>query len=243
VIDVVQLTRGMTALAAGRNAEALENLMRMLDPTDPAHHRLNCYWALPGIAEAAAREGRHSDAEAVLRQWDTKALAKPSPILRYGLAYGRALLAGDEETEDLIGIALSTETGLPPFERARLQLALGTWLRRHRRVADARAPLRAARDCFDALGATLWSERARQELRASGEKSRKRLPDLRDQLSPQELQIANMAADGLSNREIGQKLFLSHRTVGSHLYRLFPKLGITSRTELAAALGQPSAAA
>jgi DNA-binding NarL/FixJ family response regulator len=92
--------------------------------------------------------------------------------------------------------------------------------------------LRAAHEAFDALGAEPWSERARQELRASGESSRQRMLEAWDQLSPQELQIAQMAAQGLSNREIGQRLFLSHRTVGYHLYRIFPKLGITSRAEL-----------
>ena len=77
-----------------------------------------------------------------------------------------------------------------------------------------------------------WGERAREELRASGETSRKRAPNVRDQLTPSELQIAQMAADGFSNREIGQRLYLSHRTVSSHLYRIFPKLGITSRSQL-----------
>jgi DNA-binding NarL/FixJ family response regulator len=77
-----------------------------------------------------------------------------------------------------------------------------------------------------------WSERARQQLRATGETSRPRTPEARDQLSPQELQIVQMAAEGLSNREIGQRLYLSHRTISSHLYRVFPKLGVTSRTEL-----------
>jgi len=97
-------------------------------------------------------------------------------------------------------------------------------------------PLRAARDTFDALGALPWSDRASQELRASGETSRQRVPEARDQLSPQEVQVAGLAASGLSNREIGEKLYLSHRTVASHLYRIFPKLGITSRAELPGAL-------
>jgi DNA-binding NarL/FixJ family response regulator len=88
-----------------------------------------------------------------------------------------------------------------------------------------------------------WAERARQELRASGETTRSRTPENRDQLSPQELQIALMAAEGLSNREIGQRLFLSHRTVGSHLYRVFPKLGITNRAELSRVLGDSLATA
>ena len=81
-----------------------------------------------------------------------------------------------------------------------------------------------------------WSERARQQLRATGETSRPRSPEALDQLTPQELQILQMAAKGLTNREIGQMLYLSHRTVSSHLYRAFPKLGITSRAEIGSAL-------
>ena len=123
-----------------------------------------------------------------------------------------------------------------PFQRARIQLAYGQWLRRHRRVADSRGVLRAARDTFDALGCAPWGEQARRELRASGERSRRRVPEARDQLTAQELQIAQLAAQGLSNREIGQRLFLSHRTISTHLYRVFPKLGITSRAELGTAL-------
>ena len=91
---------------------------------------------------------------------------------------------------------------------------------------------RASFEPFDALGATTWSERARQELRASGESSRRREFEARVRLTPQELQIARMAAEGLTNREIGQRLYLSHRTVGSHPYRIFPKLGVTSRNQL-----------
>ena len=119
-----------------------------------------------------------------------------------------------------------------PFPRARVELAYGEWLHKQRQDSAARAPLRAAMETFDALGVIPWSERARQQLRATGETSRPRTPEARDQLSPQELQIVQMAAEGLSNREIGQKLYLSHRTISSHLYRIFPKLGITSRTEL-----------
>ena len=89
---------------------------------------------------------------------------------------------------------------------------------------------------FDAMGATKWGDQARSELRASGESSRGRDRAARDDLTAQELQIAQLAATGLSNREIGQRLYLSHRTISTHLYRVFPKLGITSRAELSAVL-------
>ena len=123
-----------------------------------------------------------------------------------------------------------------PFYVARAQLAYGVWLRRHRRMTQSRAPLREAAETFDALGLLRYAERARRELRASGERVRRRVPGGWSQLSPQELQIAQLAAEGLSNREIGEQLYLSHRTVESHLYRLFPKLGVTSRAQLRDAL-------
>jgi DNA-binding CsgD family transcriptional regulator len=155
------------------------------------------------------------------------------------ILYARPLLADDGRAEDLFlaGLAgFGENLANWPFLRARLQLAYGAWLRRRRRIADSRAPLRAALAKFEALSVGPWAERARQELRASGETIRPRTPDSRDQLSPQELHIAQLAATGLSNREIGQRLYLSHRTVGSHLYRLFPKLGVSTRAELHAAL-------
>ena len=94
----------------------------------------------------------------------------------------------------------------------------------------------AAHQRDDAVGAGPWAQRAREELRASGESSRRAAAYARDRLTPQELQIAAMAASGMTNREIGQHLYLSHRTIGSHLYRVFPKLGITSRAALRDAL-------
>ena len=160
----------------------------------------------------------------------------PSPSLHAGLRYARALLATGPEAQALFEDAMRSGLNGWPFPRARVQLAYGEWLHKQRQDSAARAPLHAATETFDALGVIPWSERARQLLRATGEKSRPRIPEARDLLSPQELQIAQMAAEGLSNREIGQKLYLSHRTISSHLYRVFPKLGITSRTELRHAL-------
>jgi DNA-binding CsgD family transcriptional regulator len=157
-------------------------------------------------------------------------------MLHLNVRYARAVLADGDAAAPLFDAALAADLSAWPLARARLLLAYGTWLRRQRRNADARGPLRAARDGFDALGATHWGQRAREELRASGEASRRRAVFARDQLTPQELQIATLAARGLTNREIGQHLYLSHRTVGSHLYRAFPKLGITARSQLSEAL-------
>jgi DNA-binding NarL/FixJ family response regulator len=167
---------------------------------------------------------------------ETVARQTPSPSLHAGLRYARALLAAGGQADGRFQAALQSGPSAGPFLRARVQLAYGKWLHQHRHDAAARTPLRAAVEAFDALGVIPWSDRARQQLRATGEKSRPRLPGVRDQLTPQELQIAQLAADGLTNREIGQKLYLSHRTIGSHLYRIFPKLDIASRAQLASRL-------
>jgi len=226
----------MTALGAGRYADAHGHLLRMLDPSDPAHHRMTFSWALGNLAESAVRVGETENARAIVAGFEQRAAQTPSPAFQQAMRHARAVLADDAEAEALFGAALEGEIFGGPFERARLQVAFGTWLRRQRRIGESRGPLRAARDTFDALGADPWSERAREELRATGESSRKREPGALEELTPQELQVAQMAAEGLSNREIAQKLYLSHRTVGSHLYRIYPKLGINSRWELAAVL-------
>jgi DNA-binding CsgD family transcriptional regulator len=168
---------------------------------------------------------------------------RPGTWIALGLRHARALVADATDAGDRFDEALSSDLTRWPFQRARIQLAYGQWLRRQRRVADSRAVLRVARDTFDALGCVSWGEQARRELRASGERSRRRVPEARDHLTAQELQIAQLAAEGLSNRAIGQRLFLSHRTISTHLYRVFPKLGITSRAELSAALAPASASA
>jgi DNA-binding NarL/FixJ family response regulator len=236
VQGVVQLTRGVAALGVGRYDEAYHHLRRMLDPSDAAHHRHNDYWAIGFLADAAARTGRGDEARQLLAALEGRLAVTPSPLFRDVMGHARAVLADGDQAEAAFQQALHADTWLGPFSRARLQLAYGTWLRRRRRVAEARIPLRNARDTFDALEATTWGDVARRELRATGEAGRGRVVDVRDQLTPQELQIATMAAAGLSNRDIGQSLYLSHRTIGSHLYRIFPKLGVTSRSELRDAL-------
>jgi DNA-binding CsgD family transcriptional regulator len=236
VLATVRHARGLAALGAGRHAEAYEQLRRMYDPADPAHHlALRCY-AVGDLAEAALHCGQRDTAASLVSQMEAVARMTPSPALHIGLHYARALLAADTEAEALYEAALDGDLVRWPFAQARIQLAYGEWLRRQRRAAESRAHLRAARETFDALGTIPWSERARQELRASGETSRRRTQDARDQLTPQELQIAQLAADGLTNREIGERLYLSHRTISSHLHRIFPKVGVTSRAALRAAL-------
>ena len=234
----LQHARGTASLAVGDHADAFEALARLFDRADPAHHSMKSAWAVGDLAEAAVYAGRASEAAEAVRHVQAIAARTPGPRVHVALRHARAMLAPPGEEERRFLDALGGGLSAWPFARARLQLAYGAWLRRSRRVSESRAPLRAARDAFDVLGGSPWGDRARQELRASGERSRRRSPDARDELTPQELQIAELAAGGLSNREIGQRLYLSHRTVGSHLYRVFPKLGVTSRNELRDALAE-----
>jgi RNA polymerase sigma factor (sigma-70 family) len=198
-------------------------------------------WAIGNLAEAAARSGNTDDAREVLKGLEPLAQRTPSPWLLVAMNHARALLADDKDAETLFQAGLAADLIRWPFDRARLLLAYGAWLRRQRRPTESRSVLREARDGFDALGVVAWGDRSRQELRASGETSRARTAEAFDQLSPQELQIARLASAGLTNREIGQQLYLSHRTVSSHLYRIFPKLGTTSRSELTSALERVAA--
>ena len=149
----------------------------------------------------------------------------------------RALLSEGEDAERLYREAIERlgRTRLRP-ELARAHLLYGEWLRRENRRVDARAQLRAAHELFVSIGMEAFAERARGELLATGEKVRKRTVETRDELTPQERQIAGLARDGLSNPEIGARLFLSPRTVEWHLRKVYAKLGIRSRRELADAL-------
>jgi DNA-binding CsgD family transcriptional regulator len=237
MLALVQVVRGLAALSDGRYAIAYEHLHRIFDPTDVAYHPLVRCWTIGDLAEAAIHSGHQDDARILANELEPLAAQMRSPLLLAGLSYARPLLAEDGTVaETLFQAGLGVQLTPWTLHRARLQLAYGAWLRRQRRVAEARTHLRAAMEAFDALSAIPWGELARKELRAGGEASRSRTPAMQDQLSPQELQIAQLAAEGLSNREIGQQLYLSHRTVGWHLYRIFPKLGITARSELHAAL-------
>ncbi|MEV0707779.1 AAA family ATPase [Nocardia aurea] len=238
VLATVALTRGLAALGEGRFDDAFAELRRMHDPADPAYTPALRSYFLAELTEAAVRGGQSEAARELLAELEPTTRTTPSPALHIGFRYARALLA-TEDTEDLFTAALAADLTGWPAERARLQLAYGEWLRRQRRVVESRARLRAARQTFDALGFAAWSERSRLELRGAGESSPDRSADAGERLTPHELSIARLAAQGLTNREIGQRLFLSHRTVSTHLHRIFPKLGVSSRTDLAAALPVP----
>jgi DNA-binding CsgD family transcriptional regulator len=235
LLALVELARGRNALLRGDHSVAYEHLKRISNPKEIAYHMYARFWVVADLVEAALQSGHEQEARDAIATLEPVAAQSRSPVLEIGLRFARALVASDAEAEGLFQAAITEDTSLPLMV-ARSQLAHGLWLRRQRRIAESRGPLRAARDAFQAMGATPLVERASRELRASGESSPKRLPRASDRLTPQELQIAQMAAAGMSNREIGQSLFLSHRTIGFHLYRLFPKLGITSRNQLRGAL-------
>jgi DNA-binding CsgD family transcriptional regulator len=232
----VQLARGIAELGANRHEQAHRELHRVFTPTDPAFQRVQQVWTVSYLADAAVRTGRRAEANSVLTSMEQLAGHSPSTGSTIALEYSRAVLADRTSAESLFHIAVDGASCQLPWHRARAELAYGSWLRRQRRVVESREPLRAARATFDAVGARTWAQRADQELRATGEGGWRPTSNPRELLSPQEAQIAELAAQGLSNREIGERLFLSHRTVSSHLYRIFPKLGVVSRGQLAAAL-------
>ncbi|MDH2426347.1 LuxR family transcriptional regulator [Sphaerisporangium sp. TRM90804] len=231
-IAQIQYARGVIALCAGRHADAFGHLWRVFDRRDAAHHPIWGSWTISELAEAAVTAEHRDLARTALAELEVMGAQTPSPYLHVGLRHARAVLAHHTDAESLFETALEADLSSWPTARARLLLAHGVWLRRRRRITEARGPLRAARDACDKLGLLAWGEKARQELRATGEGSHLRVPSSAEQLTPQELHIAKLAATGLSNREIGQQLYLSHRTVGTHLHHAFRKLGIASRAQL-----------
>jgi DNA-binding CsgD family transcriptional regulator len=191
---------------------------------------------IPDLVEAAVRLGRPEEVAAPLARFAAWAGAMRQPWIDALLARCEAMTAPDAEAERhyLRALALH-EPKARPFERARTELMFGEWLRRSRRKTDARVHLTGALQTFDELGSQPWAARARAELGAAGAAvTGPAAPDAFVDLTPQELQITQLAAQGMSNRDIAAQLFLSPRTVAYHLYKAYPKLGIRSRGELAA---------
>ncbi|MFI7687777.1 LuxR C-terminal-related transcriptional regulator [Nonomuraea sp. NPDC049655] len=220
---------GRLELALGRPEASL----RMLERISPANAPVSVFSA-PDRIEAAVRAKEPEPAGEPLAYYLDWAAGVGVPSADAIALRCRALV---EDDEDLYEQAVRAhEQGEQPHEQARTRLLYGEWLRRARRRAAARAQLRAALETFDRLGMALWAERARAELRATGDvpAAPRRPDDPLSVLTAQERQVVRLAATGASNRDIAAQLYLSPRTVGYHLYKAFPKLGISSRAELAA---------
>jgi DNA-binding CsgD family transcriptional regulator/tetratricopeptide (TPR) repeat protein len=228
-LTLLDLVRGRYAPAADRMAQTLDG---------PVGHTVMVTFAIADFVEACARLSEADRAAAPFSRFDAWAVASGQPWAAAVAQRCRALLASNGEAGGHYDAALTLHAhGGRPFERARTHLLYGEWLRRERRRADAAVQLRSATDLFSSLGAAPWAERAGRELTAASGRATQQEANgagsALDALTSQELQVVRLAATGATNRQIGAQLFLSPRTVGSHLYRAYPKLGVSSRAELA----------
>ena len=227
---------GVSELGHGDAAAAVEHLERAVaakrdhgycDAT--THPRVT-----PDLVEAYVRVGRVSDAEAVFETFEADAGSAGRPSALALAARCRALIATDAEFDPAMTEALEYHVDVPdPFARARTELCFGELLRRGRQRERSRPMLRSALDTFEALGAEPWAERTRSELQASGATLRRRDDEASNDLTPQEWQIAALVAQGLTNKEVGTRAFISPKTVEAHLTHIYSKLGVRSRAALA----------
>jgi ATP/maltotriose-dependent transcriptional regulator MalT len=236
-VQYAQWARAVLMNGLGRYEEALAAASEASDDTPELFVSM---WSLSELAEAAVRTGDADRARRALMRLGEHTHASSADWALGLAARSRALLSEGDDAERLYREAIErlARTRLRP-ELARSHLLYGEWLRREGRRVDAREQLRTAHGMLAAIGMEAFAERARRELVATGARLRKRAVDTRDELTPQEEQIARLARDGLSNPEIGARLFLSPRTVEWHLKKVFAKLGISSRIGLPDAL--PSA--
>jgi DNA-binding CsgD family transcriptional regulator len=224
--------RSLAALGRGEFEAAYQHAASI--STTDTHPR---YWPLLDVVEAAVRTDRHEAAGEWLTQADAANFAGLSSRTALIAAGAAAVACPDARAIEMFEHALSApEADRWPFEYARIELAFGERLRRAQAPGESRPHLRTALQTFERLEARPWAERAGEELRAAGESRVRRAGLDRDALTPQELQIATLAASGLTNKQIGERLFLSHKTVAFHLHRVFPKLGVASRAALRDAL-------
>jgi RNA polymerase sigma factor (sigma-70 family) len=214
----------------GQYADALAAARRVIDRAE----LVPVNWAMPELIEAAVRAGRPDLAAETDRRLADQSRASGTDWALGIAARAHALLVDDKHADELYGDAIErlgrTRVAV---DLARAHLLYGEWLRRQRRRTDARRELRTAHDMFSGFGAEAFAERARVELEATGEQARKRTVDTIDQLTPQESQVARLATQGNTNREIAAQLFISPSTVEYHLRKTFRKLGVKSRTQLA----------
>jgi DNA-binding CsgD family transcriptional regulator len=201
-------------------------------------------WALAELVEAAVRSGATERAADAFERLAESTRASGTQWALGIEARSRALLSEGEAAEELYREAIDRLGNTQVCAAlARAHLVYGEWLRRERRRLDARKQLRVAHDLFNQMGLSGYAERAARELQATGETARKRSVETLDELTTQEAQIAGLARDGLSNPEIGARLFISPRTVEYHLHKVFGKLGIRSRSQLDPVLAADSSIA
>ena len=226
---------GIAALADGSHLLAFTQLRQLFSEEGAPVHNIFSYLGVADIAAAAVRADRRMEGQDVLERALSHLDGTASPRLGQLIARARGILAGPDGAEAHFDTALSDPAGDQwPFERAQLRLDYAEWLRRRRRINDAKPVLTEALATFRRLRARSWAQRAEAELRACGV-AVDGAPGEHDalwELTPQQRQIVRLASDGLTNREIGDRLYLSPRTVSSHLYRSYPKLGVADRHQL-----------
>jgi DNA-binding CsgD family transcriptional regulator len=225
---------GMLALVTGDADAAVTQLAPAVAALEAGGVRNpNQFRIHPDLVEAYARLGRLDEAKSVAASLERQARATSLPWSLGAAVRCRALVVdADAAAEAGFQEALRFHESAGAFERARTELCFGERLRRRGRRRDSRMHLGAALEAFEGCGATPWAERARTELRASGLTPRRRQPAAREQLTPQELQIARLVAEGKTNRDVAATLFVTPKTVEFHLTRVYRKLGIHSRSEL-----------
>jgi DNA-binding CsgD family transcriptional regulator len=229
--------RVLSAIGRGDFDDAYRHAVAVSPAGLLASHVPHALWVAFDLVEAAVRSGRYAEADAHVAAMAEAGIAAISPRMALLQGGAAAIAASDGSATGLFEKAVSVPgAGRWPFDLARVQLAYGEHLRRVQATAESRVQLAAALETFERLGAQPWAERAASELRATGQTKPRVRYEARQALTPQENEIASLAAEGLSNKQIGQRLFLSHRTVGNHLFRIFPKLGVTSRAALRDAL-------
>jgi DNA-binding CsgD family transcriptional regulator len=224
---------GLSDLGMGRWPEAMARLEAVVAPHSPESHPMVAILATSDLVETAYRLGRLDLAQAPLARFESFAGPTAAAWTLALVARCRALMCEAEPAAGFFDQALAwhAQAGRR-FDQARTRLLYAESLRRSRRRADARSPLRNAIDTFRQLGASPWEDRATAELRATGEKARKREPSASAALTPQQTQIVRLVAEGATNKEAAAQLFLSPRTVAYHLRNVFAKLQISSRAEL-----------
>jgi len=228
----------LAALGCQDYEKAYRQVVLVSPPGSLPSHRAHALWVTMDLVEAAVHTDRRAEADAHVSAMRAADLAALSPRLALLVAGSEAMTATGPGAEKLYERAIAVPgAGRWPFELARIQLAYGRHLRTEGAATESRVQLSAALDTFGRRGAVPWIAQARQALRAAGHTT----PMLNGfssaaTLTPKEHEVAVLAAAGLSNKQIGARLFVSHRTVGDHLHKVFPKLGVTSRAALGDAL-------